>query len=531
MNIVIGIISYFPDKNPDRELRINRFNSLLSTLERLWPSLPIVVVAQNWGDYQPPKNVTVHSFNKLGILNARKTLREIFLKSDFSGMVTMDDDVIISGDSGEEYLRQISIKPNGMGVFCWEHSQLNLLYISREIYSKVGLPEVDPEKDEGFEDVVFTSNCKQLFPEDVFTFNDTGLSEISFRYAGPDKVPSTWAGGYRNWSKLRGNTKKIKENLEGNMPLGSILKSIIKKDTIDIVVPYVDSSDPQWQELYNTYNKKETREDSNGKQRFRGNELFKYWFRSVEQYTPWINNVFLIVQSISQVPDWILKTDKIKIITHDMFIPNEFLPVFNSQAIEMFIHRIPGLSERFLYSNDDMYFIGPLKPEDFFQGEGVRTEFKIVSIGTEMPLWKASIINSGMLVNKEETEQLKIRGNYLTPMHITRPYLKSKLEEVHSLYGEDILKTISKFREPYNYTVYIYDLHLRKNGLTFPKQYLYQHFSNRTSINTIGNFMANPLINKSMCLNDVLEVEDKAWNTHIKEKFNHKFPKKSKYEK
>jgi hypothetical protein len=74
-----------------------------------------------------------------------------------------------------------------------------------------------------------------------------------------------------------------------------------------------------------------------------------------------------------------------------------------------------------------------------------------------MPLWKAAIVNSGMLVNKGETEKLKKTGNYITPMHVTRPYFKSKIEEVHKLYGKEINASITKFREPHNLTVYIYD--------------------------------------------------------------------------
>ena len=227
MSKVIGIISYFPGKQPDRDLRINRFNSLLSTLDWLFPGIPIMVVAQNWGDYKPPREMIIHKFSKLGILNARKTLRKLFLDSTYENMITMDDDVIISGESGKEFLRQIDNKPNSMGVFCWEHSQLNLLYISKHIYSKVDLPNVDPEKDQGFEDVVFVHTCKQLFPDRVFTFTSTGLTETSFRYTGENKVPSTWAIGNHDWKALRANTKQIRENLEKNIPLNAALSSCL----------------------------------------------------------------------------------------------------------------------------------------------------------------------------------------------------------------------------------------------------------------------------------------------------------------
>jgi hypothetical protein len=304
-----------------------------------------------------------------------------------------------------------------------------------------------------------------------------------------------------------------------------------EKEIIDIVVPYVDSSDPNWQELYKQHAPKEFREDSNGKQRFRKNDLFKYWFRGVEEYAPWINNIFLLVQSTSQVPAWVLKTDKIKIITHNQFIPQEYMPIFSSQAIEMFLCKIPGLSEKFIYSNDDIYFIGPVLPEDYFTDSGVKTDFKIsAGVYEPMPLWKQAIVNSGLLVNKEETESLIYKGNYITPMHVNRPYLKSKVEEVYTLYQKEILESITKFREKQNFTVYIYDFYMRKLGLTTNKSYKHQHFSNKTSVTFIANHMANPQINKVMCLNDTIEETDKVWENHIKQKFLDKYPKKSPFE-
>lgn len=536
MSKVIGIISYFPDKQPDRDLRIDRFNSLLLTLDRLFKGIPILVVAQNWKDYVPNRDIISYKFDKLGILMARRTLRELFLLSNYENMITMDDDVMISGESGNLFLKQIDDNPNSMGVFCWEHSQLNLLYISKHIYSQVDLPDIDPEKDQGFEDVVFTYNCKQLFPNNVFTFMDTGLTETSFRYTGPDKVPSTWAGGYHDWKKLRGNTKKIKESIEKNVILGNALSSVINPNSydntpIDLVVPYVNSNDANWKELFNKYVPNVIKEDSNGKQRFRENLNFKYFFRGIEKYTPWINNVFLLVQSKSQVPDW-LNTDNVRVILHEEFIPYNYLPVFSSQAIEMFLHLIPGLSERFLYANDDIYFIGDLKPEDYFIGNKVRTSFKVASLSNilPLPLWQSAIINSGLLVNKKETIELKNRGQYIVPMHSTRPYFKSKIIEVENLYKDKILNSISMFRESHNFTVYLYDLYLRRNGFTVDKTYGFNHYGSKSLRGLIANSLINPGVYKVMCLNDSNEELDLERESFITDRFDKKFPLKSKYE-
>ena len=55
------------------------------------------------------------------------------------------------------------------------------------------------------------------------------------------------------------------------------------------------------------------------------------------------------------------------LVFHKDFIPEEFLPTFNANAIELNIHRIKDLSENFVYFNDDTYLNAPCKKEDFFK--------------------------------------------------------------------------------------------------------------------------------------------------------------------
>lgn len=303
-------------------------------------------------------------------------------------------------------------------------------------------------------------------------------------------------------------------------------------EKIDLVVTYVDSMDKDWQELYNKYKPLSKDEQVSGKQRFRQNPHFIYWFRGVAKYAAWINNIFLVVQSRSQVPDWI-DTNKVKIILHEEIIPQEYLPVFNSQAIEMFLHKIPGLSEKFLYSNDDNYIVGEVKPEHFFEGDKVKTSFTCNKYGSDetMPLWKVAVINSGMLTNQRETEKLKKEGNYVSPMHGIRPYFKSKLEEAYALHEIEILNSISKFRERKNFTVYVYDFYLKRLGLTTDKDYTFSYFSSASSVSLICTSIINPQKYKTICINDTSEEEDKKRIAIITEHFNSQFPQKSKYEK
>lgn len=81
---------------------------------------------------------------------------------------------------------------------------------------------------------------------------------------------------------------------------------------------------------------------------------------------PFIRTVHLIVSNIEQVPEW-LDQSKVHVVLHKDIIPEDLLPTFNSTTIEMYLHKIDGLSEHFIYSNDDMLAINALSQENFFK--------------------------------------------------------------------------------------------------------------------------------------------------------------------
>lgn len=100
--------------------------------------------------------------------------------------------------------------------------------------------------------------------------------------------------------------------------------------------------------------------------RFRDSEELRYSLRSLEKYAPWIRKIFLVTDN--QVPYWLnLENSRIQIVPHTEIFPNKsHLPVFSSPAIESHIHRIKGLSKKFIYFNDDVFLGAPTYPEDFY---------------------------------------------------------------------------------------------------------------------------------------------------------------------
>lgn len=127
---------------------------------------------------------------------------------------------------------------------------------------------------------------------------------------------------------------------------------------IDIVYTWVNGADPKFQaQLQKCLQETSASptQASASSQRFRDNEELRYSLRSLEAFAPWFRMVHVVTNG--QVPQWLdTLHDRVSIVTHDMIFPNKSdLPTFNSTAIELHLHKIPNLSTKFLYFNDDCF--------------------------------------------------------------------------------------------------------------------------------------------------------------------------------
>lgn len=158
---------------------------------------------------------------------------------------------------------------------------------------------------------------------------------------------------------------------------------------VDVVFTWVNHADPDWAAMYARYktaylNGEDLDElgvapgapapgsaDALALSRFHSNDELRYSLRSVAQNLPWVRQIHVFTNCAP--PDW-LKTDHpgINWVQHDQVIPPRFLPTFSSHVIESFLHHIPGLADRFLYMNDDV-FIGMPLPKSYFFGENGAT--------------------------------------------------------------------------------------------------------------------------------------------------------------
>lgn len=166
-----------------------------------------------------------------------------------------------------------------------------------------------------------------------------------------------------------------------------------ESNAIDIVLPWVDGEDPRLKAermKYMSERKDAHHEDVAGNSRYTCIGEIKYCIASINMFAPFIRKIFIVTDG--QNPDLLPFLEKnfpqghipIEIVDHKVIFKGyeQYLPVFNSRAIETMIWKIPGLSERFILMNDDFVLTGHVKPEDFFRGD------KTVCYGTHYPtLW------------------------------------------------------------------------------------------------------------------------------------------------
>lgn len=140
---------------------------------------------------------------------------------------------------------------------------------------------------------------------------------------------------------------------------------------IDVVIPWVDGDDPAWRKERARYT---PAANADGREeRYRDWDNLQYVFRGIETFMPWVNQVHFV--TCGHLPKWLnvacprinTTCPKLHIVRHEDFIPAEFLPTFNANTIELNLHRIPGLAEQFIYFNDDMFPLQPMRPERFFR--------------------------------------------------------------------------------------------------------------------------------------------------------------------
>lgn len=293
---------------------------------------------------------------------------------------------------------------------------------------------------------------------------------------------------------------------------------------MDVVITYVNGNDPVWKQDYEKYTNVPVMQ-----KRFRDWGTLKYLLRGIENRMPFVRYVYLVVSHPSQVPEWVDRKN-LKIVLHRDIIPEEFLPTFNCNPIEMHLHRIPGLDEEYLYFNDDMFPVGDCKPEDFFRnGRPVIGYYRHFIAGN---MYKKICRNSDRLARK--ALGLKPSFFFTRPQHICSPMLKSQCEELYSMVEEQVRRTsASRTRTENDLNQYLFLDYMNYKGMVIREKISNKHFSvSVASPESLEAFLRKPDRNL-VCINDVHLSESRYEALHdaILNAFESVFPIKSKYEK
>ncbi|AWV48530.1 UDP-glucose-4-epimerase [Mycobacterium leprae Kyoto-2] len=211
---------------------------------------------------------------------------------------------------------------------------------------------------------------------------------------------------------------------------------------IDLVFSWVDGSDPEFRARRAAeMSHHVVGEGDDADARIRQIDELKYALRSVNMFAPWIRRIFIATDSIP--PSWLADHPMITIVpAEDHFSDRSALPTYNSHAVESQLHRIPDLSEHFLYSNDDMFFGRPLKASMFFSPGGVT---RFIEAKTRIGLGTNDPTRSGFENAARVNRQLLLRrfGQLITRHleHTTVPLRKSVLFEMEQEFPEEFART------------------------------------------------------------------------------------------
>ena len=262
-------------------------------------------------------------------------------------------------------------------------------------------------------------------------------------------------------------------------------------------MPYVDSSDPVWRANYRRVNNTVAMEEA----RFRSFGTLRYAFRSVAKNMPFIDRIVLIVASESQVPAWVNR-EKVRIVLHDEFMPAEHLPTFSSSAIESDMWRIEGLSERFIYGNDDFFCLAPMTEDDFFDGDLPRLRFKTDPFrfggifacscrnGMDMAADAAGVPHTDFRI-------------LIRPQHCMKGILLRHMKEVGKRCGPQIDETVTVRRHQWNVTGYMYHYYAFYVGeyADFDAEFIYTK-----DYSEVPEILKNPP--QQLCINDGGDIDD-----------------------
>lgn len=329
---------------------------------------------------------------------------------------------------------------------------------------------------------------------------------------------------------------------------------------IDFVIAWVDGADAHWQQTKAGYQGERADDGlcrwNDGAERYRDWGTLRYWFRAVEAYAPWVRRIHLV--TCGQIPPWLnLAHPKLQLVEHRDYIPANYLPTFNSHCIETNLHRIPGLSEQFVYFNDDMFLTSPVSPTDFFRrglpcGSAILAPVQLVQNGIRAEINDLYVINAhfdkGIAIaqnlakwfapcyGKEMVKTLLLLPFHRFPgfrvSHLPNAYLKHTFSQVWEAAAQVLAETCRhRFRTSTDVNQWLFEYWQYASG-TFAARSpsIGAAFEGQAQLNAACEAIVHqrkPMI----CVNDAIDIVDfSAAKEKLAAAFTHILPRRSAFE-
>jgi len=327
---------------------------------------------------------------------------------------------------------------------------------------------------------------------------------------------------------------------------------------IDFVVLWVDGQDPHWRSECEAH--RDTSTGDNSAKRYRNWDQLHFLFRSFEYFTPWVNKIHFVTWG--HLPKWLnINHPKIQIVEHKQILPQSVLPTFNANPLEINLHRIKGLTEQFVYFNDDTFILRPLK-ENYFFSKGLPNDmcvFNAIFLDSISHIRLNNIQVINRYFNKlDRTKRLlfkiftlqygltQIRSLLLLPWpqitgfydpHQPQPFLKRTFSELWKKETTLLNNTTStKFRSNTDVSQYVFRYWQLMTGNFHPRSFRDTFtipVQNPTDVDLASTFVRNAKYSM-LCINDEIEKIDKnifnTYNNKLSDAFTTLLPHKSSFE-
>jgi len=279
---------------------------------------------------------------------------------------------------------------------------------------------------------------------------------------------------------------------------------------IDVVIAWVDGNDTNHKKKIAPFLPADAKrsDDINGETRYRSTGEIFYCVASVLRFATFVRKIFIVTDEQNPQLDDFIKQNfpnnhtQIEIIDHKIIFRNyeEYLPVFNSLSVETCIHRIPDLSENYVYFNDDFFLIRPVEKSDWFVDDKIVAYGNWRNLVLDRLLWLVKPLKKGRKpVGFKDgmisaAHKFGYHWKYFHLDHLPHPLKKSVISGFYSQNQKLFISNIShKFRSGKQFNTHeIYYLLMFEAGKSIRKS-ASEHLLYMKPVNRGGKYLSRKL--------------------------------------